>query len=124
MVTDNSKFKDIVALRGPDAQSVLNLLQAVCLLTIHTPLTLIELPNQRLDYSMDPAYRPRHVKALLKLSEASGLYPECLVLKGIEVGQQSVAVGGFGDVFKGRLYDRVVAVKALRICPSDLIKRL
>ena len=29
MVTDNRKYKEVVALRGPEAQSLLNLLQAV-----------------------------------------------------------------------------------------------
>ena len=73
---------------------------------------------------MDPALRPRHIKALIKLSKASRLYPECLVLKGIDIGPYPVTIGTFGDVFKGQLYGRVVAVKALRFCSLDYSERL
>jgi hypothetical protein len=34
IVTDNSKYKEVLARRGPAAQSLLNLLQAVSLYTI------------------------------------------------------------------------------------------
>ena len=38
----------------------------------------------------------------MKLSRASGLYPECVTLKGIElVGTKAVAGGGFGDIWIG-----------------------
>jgi hypothetical protein len=41
MVTDDSEYKQFVTLRGPTAQALLNLLQAVCasLLTLNIPLT-------------------------------------------------------------------------------------
>jgi hypothetical protein len=73
---------------------------------------------------MDSASRPRHVKGLFKLSKASGLYPKCLILKAIDLEPHSVALGGFGDVYKGRLHGQVVAVKILRFSQSDLAKRL
>jgi hypothetical protein len=73
---------------------------------------------------MDPAFRPRHIKALLTLTKASRLYPQCLVLKEIDMGPHPVAVGTFGDVFKGLLHDQVIAVKTLRVCPSDYDKCL
>jgi hypothetical protein len=44
MVTDDSQYKQVVAVQGPLAQTLLNLLQAVCdslLLTIHLPLAII-----------------------------------------------------------------------------------
>ena len=31
IVTDGGKYKDVISRRGPDAQSLINLLQAVCL---------------------------------------------------------------------------------------------
>lgn len=70
---------------------------------------------------MESRYKPRHVKALLKLSRASGLYPECLALKGIEMERHPVDSGGYGDVYKGMLRGRAIAVKALKIYQtSDL----
>ena len=68
---------------------------------------------------MDPAIRPRHTKALLKLTKASRLYPECLVLKVIDMDPHPIAVGTFGDVFKGLLHNQVITVKTLRVIPSE-----
>ena len=68
---------------------------------------------------MHPAYKPRHVKTLMRLSRASGLYPECLVLEEMEIEGEAVAGGGFGDVHKGRLRGQVIAVKVLRVYQSS-----
>jgi hypothetical protein len=53
--------------------------------------------------------------ALLKLSEKSGLYPECLMLKGVQRLGNPVAAGTFGDVWKGIIQGESVAIKILRI---------
>jgi hypothetical protein len=74
---------------------------------------------------MAPQHKARHVKALLRLSRASGLYPESLALRGIEIEAQPIDRGGYGDVFKGVYHGQQVAVKALRIYQtSDLVKLL
>lgn len=81
--------------------------------------------DQRLDFSIHPAYKPRHVKALVKLSRASGLYPECLVLEGVDIEGHPVARGGYGDVYIGLLHGKQIAVKVLRIYQdSDSVKLL
>jgi len=75
--------------------------------------------------AVDPALRRRHVKALIRLSGATGLYPECLVLGGIEIMGDAVGGGGFAEIFKGRLQDQEIAVKVLRVYQkSDLEKLL
>ena len=74
--------------------------------------------------AVDPALRRRHVKALIKLSGATGLYPECLVLKGIEIIGDAVEGGGFADIFKGRLQDQEIAVKVLKVYQKSDIKKL
>jgi hypothetical protein len=52
----------------------------------------------------------------MKLSRASGLYPECITLKGIElVGTKAVAGGGFGDIWIGSLEGQEIAVKNLKV---------
>ena len=73
---------------------------------------------------MDPLHKPRHIKALLRLSRASGLYPECLALKGVKIEAHPVARGSYGDVFKGHLHGRVIAVKALRIYQTSYLAKL
>jgi hypothetical protein len=58
---------------------------------------------------MDPGLKARYVKALLRLSRASGLYPECLALKGIEMEAEPVDRGGYGESesFQCRLETRL-----------------
>jgi hypothetical protein len=82
--------------------------------------------DQRLDRHMHPAHRARHFKVLSKLSSASGRFPECLVLKGIEIEGHPVARGGYGDVYVGLLYGKTkIAVKTLRIYQdSDMTELL
>ena len=65
--------------------------------------------------AVNPALRHHHVKVLVKLSRATGLYPECLVLKGIEIIGDTVGGGGFADIFKGQLWDQEIAVKVLKV---------
>lgn len=78
-----------------------------------------------MDVSTDPKYKPHHVKALIKLSKASGLVPECLLLKGIEVDGGPVAAGGFGDVYKGKFQGQEIALKVLKVYQrSDMEKLL
>lgn len=74
--------------------------------------------------AVDPAVRRRHVKALIKLSRATGLYPECLVLKGIEIIGDAVGGGGFADIFKGRLQGQEIAVKVLKVYQKSDIEKL
>ena len=74
--------------------------------------------------AVDPALRRRHVKALIKLSRATGLYPECLVLKGIEIIGDAVGGGGFADIFKGRLRGQEIAVKVLKVYQKSDIEKL
>ena len=66
------------------------------------------------------------VKAFIRLSKALGLYPESLVLKGVEmVGNHAVAQGNFGDVWKGLTEGQEVAIKVLRkYVRSDVQKLL
>jgi hypothetical protein len=80
--------------------------------------------DQRLDFPMESKYKPRHVKALLKLCRASGLYPESLALKGIEMERHPVDNGGYGDVYKGQLHGRKIAIKALKVYQSSNLTKL
>lgn len=56
---------------------------------------------------------------LIGMCRASGLYPECLVLSGVELKGNSVAAGGFGDVYKGEIkgsgQKTDLAIKVLKV---------
>lgn len=56
------------------------------------------------------------------MSRTYGLYPDCLVLRGIEMnGQIPEAAGAYGDIYKGQLRGTPLALKVLRIYQrSDL----
>ena len=74
--------------------------------------------------AVDPALKCRHVQALIRLSGATGHYPECLVLKGIEIIGDAIAGGGFADIFKGQLQDQEVAVKVSKVYQKSDIEKL
>jgi hypothetical protein len=74
--------------------------------------------------TVDRALKRHHVKALIRLSEATGLYPECLVLDRVEIIGDAVGGGGFADIFKGRLLDQEIAVKVLKVYQKSDIEKL
>jgi hypothetical protein len=81
--------------------------------------------KQRLDFPLDPLHKRRHVKALLELSRASGLYPDCLALRGVEMEEFPVVHGGYGDVYKGNWQGKLIAVKVMKMYQtSDIVKLL
>ena len=73
---------------------------------------------------VDLAHKHCLVKVLIRLSEATGLYPRCLVLNGIEILGDPVGGGGFADIFKGRLGDQMIAVKMLRVYEKSHMDKL
>ena len=77
-----------------------------------------------MDIDISPEYKHRHMTALIKLSKASGLVPECLVLNGFEVDGDPIARGGFGDVYKGRSRGQEMALKVLRVYQKSDIQKL
>ena len=97
-----------------------------CMLKLSNFAMSRSLDSQCLDLPLDLSLRRRHVAAIVYLSRASGLYPECMVLKGIQfVGEDAIAGGGYGDVWKGLLNGEALAVKVIKVYQrSDLVKLL
>ena len=63
-----------------------------------------------------PQTRLVFLKALVRLSEKTGLYPECLVLTGLDkIGEHPVAAGSFGEVWQGMLHEQEVSVKVVKV---------
>jgi hypothetical protein len=59
--------------------------------------------------------RNAFINALLRLCQASGLYPRSLVLLGAQrSGLYPTAIGGFGDVWRGTIWGKQVAIKVPR----------
>ncbi|KAF9260152.1 WD40 repeat-like protein [Marasmius fiardii PR-910] len=54
-------------------------------------------------------------KIMVKLSRRSGRHPQCLTIQGVEkLGRHPVGGGAFGDVWKGRVGQRLVCLKVIR----------
>lgn len=53
--------------------------------------------------------------ALLRLSAAYGLYPQCLTVEGIVQTEQLMLGGQFGEVRKGLLGNEVLCLKVPRM---------
>lgn len=79
---------------------------------------------KRLDYPLDPQQKRQHVKALVTLAKRAGLYPQCLHLTGVDMNNIPVAAGTFGDVYKGNLETRAIAVKVVRMFGQSNITKL
>ncbi len=63
--------------------------------------------------------------ALVRLSEKTGLYPECLVLTGLDkVGEHPVAAGSFGEVWQGMLCEQEVSVKVVKVYLRNDVEKL
>lgn len=66
------------------------------------------------------------MNALLRISRKTGLYPEILLQNRVVLeGEDAVAAGQFGDVWKGTYGGQKVAVKVLKLyVQSDITKHL
>ena len=70
---------------------------------------------QRLDFEIDQEFKTRNVKALIRLARESRLYPQCLILKKVDIERDAVAGGTYGDVHRARFEGMDIAVKILRV---------
>jgi predicted unusual protein kinase regulating ubiquinone biosynthesis (AarF/ABC1/UbiB family) len=64
---------------------------------------------------VDPRKRKRYSRTLSRLCGNSGILPTSHIITGVETGSDHpVAHGGFGEVWKGRYKNRIVAIKVMR----------
>ena len=65
------------------------------------------------------------MKVIVKLSRQSGLYPDCLVLRGVEtLGRDPVNGGHYGDVWKGQTSGHMIAIKVMRSAGTSSLDAL
>ncbi|KAH7905315.1 kinase-like domain-containing protein, partial [Hygrophoropsis aurantiaca] len=82
--------------------------------------SLLDLLQELLDNLSLPDTRPHLVMVLVRLSRDSGLFPERLVLRSVQIQSRFPLDGGrYGDVWKGSLDGRAVAVKMMRTCNTQ-----
>jgi hypothetical protein len=56
------------------------------------------------------------VKIISRLSKNSGLYPQSLLIRDLQIsGTLAVGGGTYGDIFKGHVFGDTVAVKVMRV---------
>ncbi|KAK7026364.1 kinase-like domain-containing protein [Favolaschia claudopus] len=83
---------------------------------------ILDLLQDLLDIQLLSGIQPFLFKAMLRLSRASGLYPRCFTLTGLQKIGKQVAGGGYGDIWKGLLRGQSVCIKMMRIFQKDDIQ--
>ncbi|KAJ7342844.1 hypothetical protein DFH08DRAFT_811184 [Mycena albidolilacea] len=91
---NQDSYKTFLSRRGAHAQQSLDILQ-----------DLVDLDSLS-------EIKPFVFQALLQLSRPSGLHPRCMALSELQkIGQQAVAGGAFGDIWKGLVQEQRAVLK-------------
>ncbi|KAJ6598358.1 kinase-like domain-containing protein [Mycena vulgaris] len=98
LLRDPETYKQFLDSRGTQSQVLLDLLQD---LLDH-------------DLSVLRAARPLLVKAMIRLSRASGAHPKCFALPNLRKVGEQIAGGGFSDIWKGVVGGQSVSLKIMR----------
>ncbi|CAA7268614.1 unnamed protein product [Cyclocybe aegerita] len=107
ILQDKFRYTALLSYQGDAAQLVLDLLQM-----------LLDYPNATL------IIKNALLNALLLLSVKSGLYPRCFALTGINLEEELVKSGSFGDIWKGRFDGQAVCLKVVKIYQNSRRERL
>ncbi|KAF5353499.1 hypothetical protein D9756_008127 [Leucocoprinus leucothites] len=86
-------------LRGDDAQVLIDFLYTLGIFQSDFPC---------------PGFRKHIIRALYKICKSSMLYPQCLVLRDIDVSSDREAWGGFGDIHRGWFRGESLCLKVVR----------
>ncbi|THU76645.1 hypothetical protein K435DRAFT_704397, partial [Dendrothele bispora CBS 962.96] len=72
-----------------------------------------------------PKLRSKILHAIIRLSDKSGLYPNCLALENVtKVGNHPVAAGGFGEIWKGLIGEQIACLKVIKIYGDSDVQKL
>lgn len=125
ILKDDARSKKVLKLRGTEAQSLLNLLQAVRTRSHKGSCCLLTFLEQQLNVIDHEPSKSLWVNALIKLARKTSLYPECMVLKGVKLtGVSAVDGGSYGDVWKAKFEGKDMAVKVLKVYQKSDIDKL
>ncbi|EEB92227.1 hypothetical protein MPER_09295, partial [Moniliophthora perniciosa FA553] len=112
ILNDRPQYLKLLSHRGSQAQTLLNLLQ-----------TLSNVPPDH----VSPRLRSSILKAMVRLSKRSKLYPESLAIHNVQrLGEHPVDCGRFGEIWRGcfrEATEQVVCLKAVKLyVKSDVDK--
>ncbi|KAJ3509913.1 hypothetical protein NLJ89_g4966 [Agrocybe chaxingu] len=107
ILQDKFRYAALLSYQGDAAQQVLDLLQM-----------LLDYPNAT------RTIKSALLTALSLLSVKSRLYPRCFGLTGINLEEELVKSGSFGDIWKGRFDGQAVCLKVVKIYQNSRRERL
>ncbi|KXN83965.1 hypothetical protein AN958_00609 [Leucoagaricus sp. SymC.cos] len=108
ILQSKTRYKALLCSTGDRAQMALDVLQKV-----------LDSPGEQEDSRRSTLY------AIMRLSRSSGAYPTCLTLKKVQfTGDHPVTSGHFGDIWRGKLGDKAVSMKAARLNEPSQIDHL
>ncbi|KAF8982244.1 kinase-like domain-containing protein [Cyathus striatus] len=105
---NKSKYKKLLKVEGNTAQLVLDVMQMI----LDYPAT-----NQ-----LDPEFENILLKAMLRLSKYSTLYPRAYILTDVKRNEYPFASGHFGEVFQGDYNGRKVSLKVFKLYSNEMSK--
>ncbi|KAK1223480.1 hypothetical protein PQX77_013638 [Marasmius sp. AFHP31] len=107
VINDREQYEKLLEARGDEAQQFLDALHV-----------LAGSPD------VDSRLRSSILRLMLRLSERSGLCPNCLNINNVKkIGEYPIDGGGFGDVWKGMIDDQLVCLKVAKVyLVSDMQK--
>ncbi|KAJ3539950.1 hypothetical protein NMY22_g4503 [Coprinellus aureogranulatus] len=120
VIEKKATYRCLLSLTDSKAQMMLDILQMVCKPHLPTRLYVYSPKAMKvLDHSSAAAIsnnRRSMLKALLRLSVSTGLYPKCLHLSHqVQKSEEPVDEGSFGDVYRGRIAKQEVAIKVFKV---------
>ncbi|KAF8999179.1 kinase-like domain-containing protein [Cyathus striatus] len=106
--SDKTEYKNLLRLEQRTVQSLLDVMQTI------------------LDYAIvnvsDSKFERYLLKAMLRLSKQSALYPSSYILTGIKRDAYPIASGYFGEIFKGEINGRKLALKVFKLYANEMDK--
>jgi hypothetical protein len=115
LYASRDKRAEYLALRGPEACTLLDALQLVS--PIRAPCSMLSHPPQWLDNNLEHKSRRKIMRLLIDVAGHSNELPHSLFVTGIDIGasRDPHSYGSFADVFRGTYENQIIAVKRLRI---------
>ncbi|KAL0058356.1 hypothetical protein AAF712_014975 [Marasmius tenuissimus] len=104
LIDDPAHYEQVMGCEGYDAQRVLDNWQLM------------------IECTRDRGVRTHLMRSMLELSNNSGLFPQCLEIKGVEDLRKGSAYGGHADIWTGKFNGMKVAVKVVH-GSRDSLKR-
>ncbi|KAF8999175.1 kinase-like domain-containing protein [Cyathus striatus] len=99
-------YKKLLSLESSAAQLALDVMQMIL--------------DQSVTYSLGSAFEHILLKAMLRLSKRSTLYPRSYILTNVKRDEYPIASGHFGEVFRGDYNGRNVALKVFKLYANEM----